>query len=135
MDVSGVLAAEEEKNVAGVVGVLTTEKEIKTLWTLWTCCEYSGGNGKIYRRVYQGGRGCKQHGIGNNCGCLAGVREMLPIRSCLLQVGGGYVPWNSFGYVPDTELLQFAAKATSGGLLYAEDCINLPAPFPHRYRG
>ena len=51
------------------------------------------------------------------------------------QVGGGFAPSNNFGYVPDTELLYFAAKATSGGLLYAESCINLPAPFPHRYGG
>jgi hypothetical protein len=50
------------------------------------------------------------------------------------QVGGGYVPWSSFGNVPDTDLLKFSAKATAGGLLSAEDCINLPAPFPDRYR-
>ncbi|KNC73310.1 hypothetical protein SARC_14131, partial [Sphaeroforma arctica JP610] len=44
-----------------------------------------------------------------------------------------YEPSMSFGYVPDTELLQFASKATNGAFLFTSDCVSLPAPSPDSY--
>lgn len=43
----------------------------------------------------------------------------------IIQIGyaSSFVPGRNFGFVPDTEILQFLARATSGTFMYSEKCL------------
>ncbi|ORE16991.1 hypothetical protein BCV71DRAFT_270631 [Rhizopus microsporus] len=47
------------------------------------------------------------------------------INCHVIQVGSksGFIPGKNFGFVPDTEVLKFLARATSGSFLYSEKCV------------
>ncbi|EIE82896.1 hypothetical protein RO3G_07601 [Rhizopus delemar RA 99-880] len=57
----------------------------------------------------------------------------------IIQVGSsnGFIPGKNFGFVPDTEILKFLARATNGTFMYSERCspvtsISLTAPDKER---
>lgn len=43
----------------------------------------------------------------------------------IIQIGyaGSFIPGRNFGFVPDTEILQFLARATCGTFMYSEKCL------------
>lgn len=43
----------------------------------------------------------------------------------IIQIGyaSSFVPGRNFGFVPDTEILQFLARATCGTFMYSENCL------------
>jgi hypothetical protein len=48
----------------------------------------------------------------------------------IIQIGysSGFIPGRNFGFVPDTEILQFLARATNGSFMYSDACTPpLPA--------
>jgi hypothetical protein len=44
----------------------------------------------------------------------------------IIQIGyeSSFIPGRNFGFVPDTEILQFLARATSGTFMYSEKCLS-----------
>ncbi|KAH9115285.1 hypothetical protein LEN26_011097 [Aphanomyces euteiches] len=53
------------------------------------------------------------------------------IQCHAIQIGGGYMPHCSFGYVPDTDLLRFLTDATGGALFDLETLRSLTSSPSH----
>jgi hypothetical protein len=49
----------------------------------------------------------------------------------IIQIGfsNSFIPGRNFGFVPDTEILQFLARATGGSFSYSEKCMTKSNPF------
>ncbi|RCI06178.1 hypothetical protein CU098_001117, partial [Rhizopus stolonifer] len=46
----------------------------------------------------------------------------------VIQIGfaSSFIPGRNFGFVPDTEILQFLARATNGTFMYSKECLTNP---------